>query len=167
MSDRNGDDGGTGSDGGGLLDRLRGWFRSLFGGDASGTDTEAAAAGTCAVCGTRVADPEGGCPLCGSTDVEPHGGEEQSGADRAEGEEGEEPLDPERRSVPGTADDAAARLRDVRGDDADGPAADGDAEAVEGTGEGDGTPTPDGADEGETAAGENSDDGRDGPTDGG
>lgn len=53
-----------------LLDRLRGWWRSTFGGD----DLEdAGGAGTydyeCTVCGTGVDGPDADCPLCRSSDV--------------------------------------------------------------------------------------------------
>jgi hypothetical protein len=99
---------------GGLLGRLRAWLGSLFGGD--GEAAADAPAGTCAVCGTTVEDPASGCPLCGSTDVE--AGETGAG----DGATDDGTAGPERRSMAGTADDAAAQLRDVRGGaPADGP----------------------------------------------
>ncbi|MFB6301406.1 MAG: hypothetical protein ABEH78_00880 [Haloferacaceae archaeon] len=108
-----------GNRGSGLLARLRDWLGSLFGGgeSATGPGEGAAAAGTCAVCGTPVEDPESGCPLCGSTDVESSDEGAGEGADD-EGPPGSGP-GPERRSMEDTADDAAARLRDVRGEMSD------------------------------------------------
>lgn len=100
------------SDGkGGLLGRLRDWVGSLFGGGSGDAVADEAVAGTCAVCGTPVEDPGSGCPLCGSTDV-----------DRGDGDasDDEGTPEPERRSVEGTADDAATRLRNVRGGGPDG-----------------------------------------------
>lgn len=125
------------SDGnGGLLGRLRDWLGSLFGHDADGGAATEGTAGTCAVCGTRVEDPGSGCPLCGSTDVETAADGDASGD--------ESPPEPERESRAGTADDDAARLRDVRGgtaaDDRDGGSAGGRAGAAAGEDGGRGGP---------------------------
>lgn len=123
-------DGSESGEGGGLLSRLRTWLGGLFGG-RSASDAEAGAeAGVCAVCGTRVEDPSAGCPLCGSTDVAPAGD--------APADDGGTP-EPERRSVGGTPDDDAARLRDVRGagPDAPGGGTDGGPDGAAGGGTGD------------------------------
>lgn len=93
-----------------MLSKLRRWLSGLFGGrgddGADGETDEADAAHVCAVCGTPVSDPDGTCSLCRSTDVVP--------ADEAG--EGGSPAPAERREA-GDADEAAARLRDVRNDD--------------------------------------------------
>ncbi|MFB6281903.1 MAG: hypothetical protein ABEH40_07790 [Haloferacaceae archaeon] len=130
----------SGDEGRGLLGRLRSWLGGLFGGSAAESGTATAGAGTCAVCGTPVEDPADGCPLCGATDVEPADGT----ADPSGGEAGSPA--PERRSVPGTADEEAERLRDVRapdeeGDDGSGVAGgagdeNGDGDTADGAGAG-------------------------------
>ncbi|MFB6079405.1 MAG: hypothetical protein ABEJ81_00135 [Haloferacaceae archaeon] len=134
-------DGGAGNGGGGLLGRLRDWLGALLGGDGgSGVEAEAAdatAAGVCAVCGTPVEDPGSGCPLCGSTDVRPPDGSSASTAGADESAR----LDPDRRSVEGTTDDAVTRLSDLRGGEPD--AAVGDPEGPENA---DGERTTDGTD---------------------
>lgn len=56
----------------GVLERLRGWWRSVTGDDG---DVETTVEGTgtydyeCSVCGTGVDEPDADCPLCRSSDV--------------------------------------------------------------------------------------------------
>lgn len=110
-----------------FLGRLRDWLAGLFG--DGGAEAADRAPLVCAVCGTAVEDPNEGCPLCGSHDVERRDGADDGsgaapddgGADGGPttGDDGDGPAGPERRSVTGTTDDDAARLRDLRGSGAD------------------------------------------------
>lgn len=95
-----------------MFSKLRRWLSGLFGGSEDG-DADAEPSGepdyVCSVCRTSVPEPDGTCSLCRSSDIVPA---DEPGEDG----DGESPEPAERREQ-GSADEMAARLRDVRNDD--------------------------------------------------
>ncbi|MFB6105820.1 MAG: hypothetical protein ABEJ70_02495 [Halobacteriaceae archaeon] len=101
-----------------VFDAARTWLGRLLGGSEADDADDAAGAATadasessgaepayeCAVCGTRVSDPDGPCPLCNGTDVVSAGSDEPTG-------DGPGPGGTTTRVA---SDDASDRLREVR-----------------------------------------------------
>ncbi|WP_255197881.1 hypothetical protein [Halorarius litoreus] len=111
----------------GLFDWLRGLF-SRGDGRESGVDAPADATLRCTVCGTTTGPDATECPLCHGSDLAPLDGADTpaDGSDLAPLDGADTPADgsgddaasrgpaPTRDSHPGTTDDDAGRLREIR-----------------------------------------------------